>query len=63
MRRVTILGATGSVGQSTIDLIARRPDDFQVVALTGSGNLDRLAQDARRLEAEVAVTARDDLYL
>ena len=62
MRRVTILGATGSVGQSTIDLIARRPDDFAVEALTGSGNLDRLAQDARRLGAQVAVTARDDLY-
>jgi 1-deoxy-D-xylulose-5-phosphate reductoisomerase len=63
VRRVTILGATGSVGQSTIDLIARRPDDFAIEALTGAGNLDLLARDARRLDARVAVTARDDLYL
>jgi 1-deoxy-D-xylulose-5-phosphate reductoisomerase len=62
VRTVTILGATGSVGQSTIDLIARRPGDFAVEALTGSGNLDLLARDAVRLHARLAVTARDDLY-
>ena len=60
-RRISILGATGSIGQNTIDLIARRPDDFEVVALTGAGNIARLAQDAIALKAEVAVTARDDL--
>ncbi len=62
MRTVTILGATGSVGQSTIDLIARRPGEFAVEALTGAGNLDLLAHDARRLGARLAVTARQDLY-
>ena len=60
-RRVSIFGATGSVGQSTIDLIARRPDDFDVVALTGGRNIARLAEDARRLNAALAVTAHDDL--
>lgn len=62
MRSVTILGSTGSVGQSTLDLIARRPGDFRVEALTGSGNLDLLARDAVRLGARVAVTARAELY-
>ena len=62
MRSVTILGATGSVGQSTIDLVARRPDDFRVEALTGAGNVQLLARDARRLRARVAVTARPELY-
>ena len=62
MRRVTVLGATGSVGQSTLDLIARDPGAYAVEALTGGANLDRLAADARRLGARVAVTARDDLY-
>ncbi|WP_037279478.1 1-deoxy-D-xylulose-5-phosphate reductoisomerase [Rubellimicrobium mesophilum] len=62
MRRVTILGATGSVGQSTIDLIARRPEDFAVEAVTGAGNLDLLAHDARRLGARLAVTAREECY-
>jgi 1-deoxy-D-xylulose-5-phosphate reductoisomerase len=57
MRRVSIFGATGSIGQSTVDLIARAPDRFAVVALTGGQNVAQLAVDARRLRAEVAVTA------
>ena len=59
MRRVTILGATGSIGQSTIDLIARDPDAYQVVALTGARNIAQLARDAIALRAEIAVTADD----
>lgn len=61
MRRVTILGATGSIGQNTIDLIRRDGDSYRVVALTGGANIARLAADARALRAELAVTARDDL--
>lgn len=61
MRRVSIFGATGSIGQNTIDLISRAPDEYDVVALTGAGNIAQLAQDARRLHADVAVTAREDL--
>ncbi len=57
-RRITVLGATGSVGQSTLDLIGR--GDFDVVALTGGANVERLAADAVRLGAQVAVTAYDD---
>ncbi|MFT7594888.1 MAG: 1-deoxy-D-xylulose-5-phosphate reductoisomerase [Paracoccaceae bacterium] len=57
MRRVSILGATGSVGQNTIDLIARAPDDYDVVALTGGRNIAQLAADARALNADLAVTA------
>ena len=61
MRRITILGATGSIGQSTLDLIAREPDLFEVVALTGGRNIERLASDARACGAQIAVTAHDDL--
>ena len=57
MRRVSILGATGSIGQSTIDLIARDPDSYAVVALTGSQNIPQLVKDAKALRAEVAVTS------
>ena len=57
MRRVSILGATGSVGQNTIDLISRAPEEYKVVALTGGQNIERLAQDAIALSADVAVTA------
>ncbi len=60
MRRVSIFGATGSIGQNTIDLIARAPDAYDVVALTGAGNIAQLADDARRLGADIAITARDD---
>ena len=61
MKRVTVFGATGSIGQNTLDLIARAPQDYKVVALTGGRTIARLAADARRLGAEVAVTAHDDL--
>ncbi len=57
MRRVSIFGATGSIGQNTIDLIARAPDEYDVVALTGGQNIAQLAADAIRLQADVAVTA------
>ncbi|SMX35719.1 1-deoxy-D-xylulose-5-phosphate reductoisomerase [Maliponia aquimaris] len=58
-RRVSIFGATGSIGQNTIDLIARDPDAYEVIALTGGANVAQLARDARRLNARLAVTADD----
>lgn len=57
MRKVSILGATGSIGQNTIDLIKRAPDAYDVVALTGARNIAQLAKDAVDLRAQVAVTA------
>ncbi len=56
-KRVTILGSTGSIGDSTIDLIERDPTAYQVVALTGNGNWKKLADQARRLKPEMAVIA------
>lgn len=61
MRKISIFGATGSIGQSTIDLIAREPERFQTVALTGGANVAQLAADARRLKAEIAVIADERL--
>ncbi len=58
-RRVSVLGATGSIGQNTIDLIGRDAAAYDVVALTGAGNIAQLASDARALGAEVAVTAHE----
>ena len=60
MRRVSIFGATGSIGQNTIDLIDRNPTAYDVVALTGGANIEKLAADARRLNADLAVTAHED---
>lgn len=57
MKRVTILGATGSVGSSTLDLIERAPDAFEVVALTANCDVDKLAAAAIRTRARLAVVA------
>jgi 1-deoxy-D-xylulose-5-phosphate reductoisomerase len=59
-RRVSIFGATGSIGCNTVDLVAAAPTSYEVVALTGGRNVARLAEQARRLRPEIAVTAHDD---
>lgn len=60
MRRISVFGATGSIGQRTLDLIARDLDAYEVVVLTGGANIARLARDAIRFRAALAVTAYDD---
>ena len=63
MRSVSVFGATGSIGESTFDLLVRGggPDRYRTVALTGARNIARLAEMARSLRAEVAVTADEAL--
>ena len=56
-RTVTILGATGSIGASTLDLIRRERDKWRVAALTANGNAADLARLAREFGAELAVVA------
>ena len=55
-RRISIFGVTGSIGESTVDLL-QRTQGYQVVALSGGRNVVRLAELARTLRAEVAVVA------
>ena len=62
LRRVTILGATGSIGQSTLDLIGSAPERYEVVALTGQRNVERLAAAARRHRAQLAVVGDPAAY-
>jgi 1-deoxy-D-xylulose-5-phosphate reductoisomerase len=57
MRSISILGATGSVGASTLDLVRRNRSDWRVVALTANCNVAELAALAREFAAEVAVVA------
>ncbi|HAW34473.1 MAG TPA: 1-deoxy-D-xylulose-5-phosphate reductoisomerase [Alphaproteobacteria bacterium] len=61
-KSVTILGSTGSIGKSTVDIVRRYPDKYRVVALTGNQNVPLLAEQAKMLRAEVAVTANKDKY-
>ena len=57
-RRISILGVTGSIGMNTVDVIEHLgADRFDVVAVTGHANITDLAKVARRLKADIAVTA------
>lgn len=57
MRTISVLGATGSIGASTLDLVRRNPADWRVVALTANGNVPELAKLAIEFSAELAVVA------
>ena len=56
-RKIAILGATGSIGKSTLDLVERNPEGFEVVAVTAATNAEALADIARRTRARLAVVA------
>ena len=61
-RRIAVLGATGSIGSSTLDVIARHPDRFQVQALSANGNVEALLALCERFQPEVAVVADESAY-
>ncbi len=62
MKNITILGATGSIGQNTLDLISRDKKNFKVIGLTGAGNIKLLAESAIKFKADVVATANDSSY-
>lgn len=61
-RRISVLGATGSIGENTLDLIGREPAAYHVIALTGGHNAARLAELAIQHRAELAVIADAEAY-
>jgi 1-deoxy-D-xylulose-5-phosphate reductoisomerase len=61
-RAISIFGATGSVGLSTLDLVRQHRDAFRVVALTANGNAAGLAELAREFDADLTVVAEDSAY-
>ena len=58
MKRLAILGSTGSIGVSTLDVVEAFPDSFEIVALAAGGNLDLLEEQIRRVRPET-VSVRD----
>ncbi len=60
MKGICILGATGSIGVSTLDVVARHPDQYKVVALTANGNIDALFEQCLAHRPEYAVVANPD---
>ena len=64
MRNISVLGSTGSIGVSTLDVVEQLGgrENFQIRALTGNGNIPLLAEQARGCGARLAVTANEELY-
>jgi 1-deoxy-D-xylulose-5-phosphate reductoisomerase len=60
MQSLTILGATGSIGVSTLDVVARHPDRYRIFALTGQTRIDVLAEQCAQFQPEVAVVVDAD---
>ncbi|MED5339058.1 MAG: 1-deoxy-D-xylulose-5-phosphate reductoisomerase [Pseudomonadota bacterium] len=61
-KRITILGSTGSVGCSTLDLIGSNSKEFSVHALTANNNVNLLAKQAKIFNAKIAAIANESLY-
>ncbi|PUE09549.1 1-deoxy-D-xylulose-5-phosphate reductoisomerase [Limnohabitans sp. T6-5] len=59
-KNITILGSTGSIGASTLDVVARHPDRFSVYALTASSQVDLMLAQCAQFKPVIAVMARED---
>ncbi len=62
MKRIAILGSTGSIGTQTLDIISQFPDKFEVYALTANNNVDLLTEQARKFRPEIVCIANDQHY-
>jgi 1-deoxy-D-xylulose-5-phosphate reductoisomerase len=60
MTLLTILGATGTIGVNTLDVVARHPEKFRIVALTGQNQIEKLAQQCRQFHPRYAVVLEAD---
>lgn len=61
-KTVTILGSTGSIGVNTLDLIARAPEAYRVVALTANRNVEKLIEQAQAFRPQIAVIGDESHY-
>ena len=61
MKRIAILGSTGSIGRSALEVIEQFPDQFQVVALAAGKNVDLLTEQIQRFRPQVAAVLDQDL--
>ena len=62
MKKISILGATGSIGQNTLNLISNEKETFKVVGLTGAANIDLLARNAVDFGADIVATADESKF-
>jgi 1-deoxy-D-xylulose-5-phosphate reductoisomerase len=59
MKRITLLGSTGSIGTQTLDIVAEYPEKFQVVGMTAGGNIELFAQQIRKFQPELVAIANE----
>ena len=59
VKGICILGATGSIGVNTLDVVARHPDQYKIVALSANGQVDRLLEQCEKYQPEYAVMANE----
>ncbi len=62
VQTITVLGATGSIGKSTLDVINRHPERFRVFAITGNSQIKLLMQQAKASGSRYVVLAKDEDY-
>ncbi|MGL5318517.1 MAG: 1-deoxy-D-xylulose-5-phosphate reductoisomerase, partial [Bacteroidales bacterium] len=62
IKKIAILGSTGSIGTQAIEVVEEHPDLFEVYALTANNNSELLIQQALRLQPEAVVIANPDKY-
>src|SRR5258708_26283656 len=61
MKGISILGSTGSVGVTTLDVVSRFPERYRVVAMAAGKNIDLLADQTRRFKPELVSVATPEL--
>ena len=59
VKGICILGATGSIGVNTLDVVARHPEQYKIVALSANGQVDRLLEQCEKYQPEYAVMANE----
>jgi 1-deoxy-D-xylulose-5-phosphate reductoisomerase len=62
MKRIAILGSTGSIGTQSLEVIEQNPDKFEVEVLTANNNVDLLIQQAKKYQPNVVVIANKEKY-
>lgn len=62
MKRIALLGSTGSIGTQTLDIVREHPDQYEVYALTACNNAERLVAQALEFKPEVVVIANETHY-
>ena len=61
-KNVVVLGATGSIGASSLDIIAQHPDKFNVVAISGHTNVDKLVELSQKFKPDFVVVSDENKY-